>query len=182
MPFVHPTSVFYASNIIRIQCLSSDELSSHFSSVFLGQTVGRISIVTVSSLQDSWVSLERAFSSLGYARNNIYSFHFIESYCSKNLPPVLRMDLRRIVSIKRSVDEGLIDLKINIQCLSDFVAIRITDNRETAKEVKQLVEDVRYVSYQTSCHDSRIDDNDINLKEMMGKLTTFRRTFKIWCS
>ena len=48
--------------------------------------------------------------------------------------------------------------------------IRITDNRETAKEVKQLVEDVDYVSYQTICHDSRIDDNEMNLKEMMGKI------------
>ena len=50
------------------------------------------------------------------------------------------------------------------------MAIGITDNRETAKEVKQLVKDVRYVSYQTSYHDSRIDDNEIFLKEMMGRI------------
>ena len=51
-----------------------------------------------------------------------------------------------------------------------FLAIGITDNRETTKEVKQLVEDVRYVSYHTSCHDSRIDDNEMNLKEIMEKI------------
>ena len=49
------------------------------------------------------------------------------------------------------------------------MAIGITDNRETAKEVKQLVKDVCYVSYQTNYHDSRIDDNEMNLKEIMGK-------------
>ena len=32
------------------------------------------------------------------------------------------------------------------------------------------MEDVRYVSYQTSCHDARIDDHDMNMKEMMGKI------------
>ena len=50
------------------------------------------------------------------------------------------------------------------------MAIGILDNRDTAKEVKKLVEDVRYVSYQTSCHDSRIDENEMNLKEIMGKV------------
>ena len=80
------------------------------------------------------------------------------------------MDCRRIDSIERSVDEGFIDRKINIQPLSEFVAIEITDNREIAKEVKQLVEDVRYISYQTNCHDARVDDNEMNLKEMMGKI------------
>ena len=85
------------------------------------------------------------------------------------MSPALRMDRKRIDSIERSVDEGFIDLKINIQHLSDFVFVGITYNRETVKEVKQLVEDVRYVYYQTSCHDSRIDDNEMNLKEIMGK-------------
>ena len=80
------------------------------------------------------------------------------------------MDRKRIDSIERSVDEGFIDLKINIQHLSDFVFVGITYNRETAKEVKQLVDDVRYVSYQTSCHDARIDDNEMKLKVIMGKI------------
>lgn len=71
---------------------------------------------------------------------------------------------------RRRIDDGFVDLKINIQRLSDIVAIEITDGRETAKEVKQLVDDVRYVFYQTNCHDARIDDNEMNLEEIMGKI------------
>ena len=83
---------------------------------------------------------------------------------------MLSMEHRRMDHVQRSVKEGFDDLKVNIQRLADFVAIEITDNRETAKEVKQLVEDVHYVSYQTSCHDTRIDDHDMDMKEMMGKI------------
>ena len=61
-------------------------------------------------------------------------------------------------------------MKVNIQCLVDFVAVGIIDNRETTKEVNQLVDDVRYISYETSCHDARIDDHDMDLKEMMSKI------------
>ena len=50
------------------------------------------------------------------------------------------------------------------------MAIGIINNRETAKEVKKLVDEVSYVSYQTSNHDARIDDNEMNLKEIMGKI------------
>ena len=32
------------------------------------------------------------------------------------------------------------------------------------------MKDVCYVSYQTSYHDSRIDDNEMFLKEMMGRI------------
>ena len=71
-------------------------------------------------------------------------FNYRQSYCSKNPPPVLRMEHKRLDPVERSVREGFDDLKINIQCRSDFVAMGITDNRETAKEVKQLVEDARY--------------------------------------
>ena len=71
---------------------------------------------------------------------------------------------------RRRIDEGFIDMNINIQRLSDIVSIGITDSRETANEVKQLVDDVCYISYQTSCHDVRIDYNEMNLKEILGKL------------
>ena len=37
------------------------------------------------------------------------------------------------------------------------------------------MEDVRYVSYQTSCHDARIDDHDMNMKEMMGKIDRIQK-------
>ena len=50
-----------------------------------------------------------------------------------------------------------------------MVAIEIMDSRETAKEVKNLVDVVGYTSYQISNHDARIDDNEMNLKEIMGK-------------
>ena len=72
--------------------------------------------------------------------------------------------------VHRSVKEGFDDLKVNIQHLANFVAVGITDSGETAKEVKQLVDDVRYISYETSCHDARIDDHDMDMKEMMGKI------------
>ena len=65
---------------------------------------------------------------------------------------------------------GLVDMKVNIQRLYDIVAIGIMDNRETAKEVKNLVDVVGYTSYQISNHDARIDDNEMNLKEIMGKV------------
>ena len=80
------------------------------------------------------------------------------------------MDRRWIDPIERSIREGFNNLKTNIRRLLDFVAIGILDIRETAKDVKQLMEDVRYVSYQTSCHDSRIDDNEMNIKEIMGRV------------
>ena len=61
-------------------------------------------------------------------------------------------------------------LKVNIQRSYEMVAIGIMDNRETAKEVKNLVDVVGYTSYQISNHDARIDDNEMNLKEIMGKV------------
>ena len=51
-----------------------------------------------------------------------------------------------------------------------MVAIEIMDSRETAKEVKNLVDVVGYTSYQISYHDARIDYNEMNLKEIMGKV------------
>ena len=65
---------------------------------------------------------------------------------------------------------GLAYLKVNIQRLYEIVAIGIMDIKETAKEVKNLVDVVGYTSYQISNHDARIDDNEINLKEIMGKV------------
>ena len=44
------------------------------------------------------------------------------------------------------------------------------DARETAKEIKNLVDVVGYTSYQIRNHDARIDDNEMNLKEIMGKV------------
>ena len=51
-----------------------------------------------------------------------------------------------------------------------MVAIGIMDSRETTKEIKNLVDVVGYTSYQISNHDARIDDTEMNLKEIMGKV------------
>ena len=64
----------------------------------------------------------------------------------------------------------LTNLKANLRCLYEMVAIGIMDSRETAKEVKNLVDLASYTSYQISNHDARIDDNEMNLKEIMGKV------------
>ena len=65
---------------------------------------------------------------------------------------------------------GLADLKANLRRLYEMLAIGITDNRETAKEIKNLVDVVGYTSYHISNHDARIDDIEMNLKEIMGKV------------
>ena len=52
----------------------------------------------------------------------------------------------------------------------DHVPIDIMDNKEISKEVKNMGEVVSYTSYQISNHDSRIDDTESNLKEIMGKV------------
>ena len=66
-------------------------------------------------------------------------------------------------------NEGIVELKVNIRRLCEMVAIGIMDARETAKEVKNLVDIVGYTSYYISNHDARIDDNEMNLKEIMGR-------------
>ena len=65
---------------------------------------------------------------------------------------------------------GLANLKANLWHLYEMVAIGIMDSRETAKEVKNIVDVVGYTYYQMRNHDARIDDNEINLKEIMGKV------------
>ena len=74
---------------------------------------------------------------------------------------------------------GIPDLKVNIQHLYDIVAIGTMDNSETAKEVKKLVNEVSYVSYQTSNHDAMIDDNEMNLKEIMGKIDCIQEELQL---
>ena len=51
-----------------------------------------------------------------------------------------------------------------------MVAIGVMDNREIAWEIKSMGETVSYTSLQISNHDSRIDDNESNLRELMGKV------------
>ena len=51
-----------------------------------------------------------------------------------------------------------------------MMAIGIMDNKEIAQEVKNMGEVVSYTSYQISNHDSRIDDIESNLREIMGNV------------
>ena len=83
----------------------------------------------------------------------------------------LGLDLHQAQEMEHAGDnEGIAELKVNILCLYEMVAIGIMDAREIAKEVNNLVDIVGYTSYQISNHDSRIDDNEMNLKEIMGKV------------
>ena len=62
------------------------------------------------------------------------------------------------------------DVKKNLKCLYEMIAIGIMDNKEIAQEVKSMGEVVSYTSLQISNHDARIDDNESNLREIMGKV------------
>ena len=79
----------------------------------------------------------------------------------------------------RRNEGGFADLKINIQRLYEIVSIGITDSSEAAKEVKKLVDKVNYLSYKTNNHDSRIDDNEMNLREIMGKVDRIKEDLQL---
>ena len=70
----------------------------------------------------------------------------------------------RYTNFKASQD----DLKHNIHRITDFIVVGISYNREIAPDEKQLVSDMQHVSYQITCHDSRIDDHDRDLRELIG--------------
>ena len=65
---------------------------------------------------------------------------------------------------------GIQDIKKNLRRLYEMVAIGVMDNKEIAREIKSMGEIVSYTSLQISNHDSRIDDNESILREMMGKV------------
>ena len=79
----------------------------------------------------------------------------------------------------RRNEEGFIDLRINIQRLYEIVSIGISDSREAAKDVKKLVDEVNYLLYQTNNHDARINDNEMNLKEIMGKVDRIQEDLQL---
>ena len=51
-----------------------------------------------------------------------------------------------------------------------MMAIGIMDKKKIAHEVKNMGEVVSYTSYQIINHDSKIDDTESNLREIMGKV------------
>ena len=65
---------------------------------------------------------------------------------------------------------GIMDIKKNLRRLYELLAISVMDNKEMAKEVKSMGETVSYTSLQISNHDACIDDNESNLREIMGKV------------
>ena len=62
------------------------------------------------------------------------------------------------------------DIKKSLRRLYELVSIGIMDNRKIARDVKKMEDTVRYNSLQISNHDSRIDDNESTLREMLGKV------------
>ena len=94
----------------------------------------------------------------------------------------LGLDLPQAQEMERVGDnEGIAKLKVNIRRLYEMVAKGIMDARETATEVKNLVDVVGYTSYRISNHDANIDDNEMNLKVIWEKSTIFRRICSAWC-
>ena len=65
---------------------------------------------------------------------------------------------------------GIMDIKKNLRRLYEMLAISVMDNKEMAREVKSMGETVSYTSLQISNHDACIDDNESNLREIMGKV------------
>ena len=62
------------------------------------------------------------------------------------------------------------DIKKNLRRLYELLAINVVDTKEMTMEVKKMADTVSYTSLQISNHDSRIDDNESNLREIMGKV------------
>ena len=65
---------------------------------------------------------------------------------------------------------GIQDIMKNLRRLHEVISIGIMDNRETTHVIKKMEDTVSYTSLQISNHDSRIDDNESTLREMLGKV------------
>ena len=63
-----------------------------------------------------------------------------------------------------------------------MLAISVMDNKEMAREVKSMGETVSYTSLQISNHDARIDDNESNLREIMGKVDRIQKDLQRFIS
>ena len=134
-----------------------DSLQQEFS--FLSSVCNHLSLL-------SWCrshSCGQDLVSIGSVLNKLSSLNLHSHSFDKGHPHTQEMDRGRD-------NVGLADLKVNIQRLYEMVAIGIMHSRETAKEVNNIVDVVGYTSYQIINHDARIDDNEMNLKEIMGKV------------
>ena len=77
---------------------------------------------------------------------------------------------------------GILDIKKNLRRLYEMVAIGVMDNKEIAREIKSMGETVSYTSLQISNHDSWIDDNESNLRELMGKVDRIQENLEHFIS
>ena len=68
---------------------------------------------------------------------------------------------------------------MNLRRLYKMIAIGIMDNKEIAQEFKSMGEVVSYTSLQISNHDARIDDNESNLREIMGKVDRIQEDLQL---
>ena len=64
----------------------------------------------------------------------------------------------------------LMDIKKNLRRLYEPLSISVMDNRDMVRVVKKMEDTVSYTSLQISNHDSRINDNESSLREIMGKV------------
>ena len=69
-----------------------------------------------------------------------------------------------VLMAKKDIEEGISnlksdqdDIKRHLRIVPTFVAVGIKDNLK-------LASDIRYITNQIGCHDSRIDDHDRDLK------------------
>ena len=74
---------------------------------------------------------------------------------------------------------GIMDIKNNLRCLYEMIIIGVMDNKETAQEVKSMGETVSYTSLQINNHEAQIDDNESNLREIMGKVDRIQEDLQL---
>ena len=62
-----------------------------------------------------------------------------------------------IASLKSSLE----DIKLYMRLVYEMVGVGVQENKDTTS-------DIRYISNQINCHDSRIDNHEHDLRELMG--------------
>ena len=74
------------------------------------------------------------------------------------------------------------DIRKNFRRLYELLSISVMDNKEMAREVKKMEDTVSYTSLQISNHDAHIDDNESNLREIMGKVNRIQEDLQRFIS
>ena len=109
--------------------------------------------------------------------NNLAPGILVQSQLVGNLIHAAQSQLARItllpeagIMAQAGDNAGMADIKKNMRRMYELLSISVMDNREMARNIKKMEDTVSYTSYQISNHDARIDDNESNLREMMGKV------------